>query len=216
MSPIPSPPTPLHTELIQAQDGSARDLMIVLHGLGDSLEGYRWLPTALNLPQLSYLLVNAPDPYFNGFSWYDFAGNPDPGIRRSRALLHQLLDHTASQAWDPARTFVFGFSQGCLLTLELMARHTQPLAGFIGISGYAHEPETLIRELTPAARSQSMLFTHGTLDPIVPCARVREQVQQLRAAGLNIEWIEFNKPHTIAGDAEMDVIRSFIRKRLNS
>ena len=36
--------------------------MIVLHGLGDSMEGYRWLPEALQLPWLNYLLVNAPDP----------------------------------------------------------------------------------------------------------------------------------------------------------
>ena len=33
----------------------------MLHGLGDSIEGYRWMPEALDLPWLNYLLVNAPD-----------------------------------------------------------------------------------------------------------------------------------------------------------
>ena len=82
----------LHTELIPATQETEPRLMIVLHGLGDSLEGYRWLPQALGLPWLSYLLVNAPDPYFGGFSWYDIDGDPSAGIERSRELLFDLLD----------------------------------------------------------------------------------------------------------------------------
>ena len=45
---------------------------------------------------------------------------------------------------------------------------------------------------------------------MVPCAKVREQVEGLNAAGLNIAWREFNKPHTIAGREELTVIRDFI------
>jgi len=74
----------LHTELIAAREPGSRRLMIMLHGLGDSIEGYRWLPEALNLPWLNYLLVNAPDEYYGGYSWYDFAGNIAPGVARSR------------------------------------------------------------------------------------------------------------------------------------
>ena len=31
-------------ELIPAADKDSKWLMVVLHGLGDSMEGYRWLP----------------------------------------------------------------------------------------------------------------------------------------------------------------------------
>ena len=65
----------LTTELLRAVDPNARRLMVVLHGLGDSLDGYRWLPEALDLPAMNYLLVNAPDPYFSGLSWYAFPGD---------------------------------------------------------------------------------------------------------------------------------------------
>ena len=37
-------------ELIPAADKESPWLMVVLHGLGDSMEGYRWLPTGLNVP----------------------------------------------------------------------------------------------------------------------------------------------------------------------
>ena len=46
-------------------------LLLVMHGLGDSLEGYRFLPELLKIPGLHYLLVNAPDSYFTGYSWLD-------------------------------------------------------------------------------------------------------------------------------------------------
>ena len=77
----------LQTDFIPAADSASPWLMVALHGLGDSMEGYRWLPEALRLPQLNYLLVNAPDEYYGGYSWYDFAHDKRPGIVRSRNLI---------------------------------------------------------------------------------------------------------------------------------
>jgi predicted esterase len=45
---------------------------------------------------------------------------------------------------------------------------------------------------------------------MIPIAAVREQVRVLKSAGLRVEWHEFVKPHTIAGEPEMAVIRSFV------
>jgi hypothetical protein len=39
----------------------------MLPGLGDSIEGYRWLPEAMDLPWMNHLLVNAPDQYYGGY-----------------------------------------------------------------------------------------------------------------------------------------------------
>ena len=81
----------LHSALIPASDTNSRRLMVMLHGLGDSLEGYRWFPEAMNLPWLNFLLVNAPDEYFSGYSWFDIQ-DMAPGVVRSRKLLFELLD----------------------------------------------------------------------------------------------------------------------------
>jgi predicted esterase len=54
------------------------------------------------------------------------------------------------------------------------------------------------------------LVTHGYQDQIIPFPAVREQVQRIRLQGLQVEWHEFVKAHTIAGDEELDVIRKFI------
>lgn len=205
----------LDTDIIPAQTKSSR-LMVVLHGLGDSMEGYRFMPSILRLPWLNYLLVNAPDQYFGGYSWYDIFGKSDPGVRRSRQLLFELLDALPSRGFDVGQTVMFGFSQGALMTIEVGARYPQRLAGCLGISGYVHEPDTLLRELSPVAREQHFLLTHGTYDPLIPIAQTRQQVRWLQAAGLNIEWHELPKAHTIEGESEIKLIRVFVENCFTS
>jgi len=184
--------------------------MVVLHGLGDSMEGYRWLPEAMQLPWMNYLLVNAPDPYYGGFAWYDIYGDSGPGIERSRTLLFALLDQMRQAGFASEKTMIFGFSQGCLLAIELGARYPHHLAGIAGVSGYVHEPEKLVSELSPEAAQQRFLITHGTRDPLIPVDQARPQIELLRRAGLRIDWREFVKPHTIDGDAELAVLRGFV------
>lgn len=200
----------LETEFYPATQKDSKRLLIALHGLGDSTAGYRWMPAALQLPWLNYLLVNAPDDYYGGYSWYDFAGNPGPGIERSRKLLFALLDAQRANGFPTEEAVLFGFSQGCLMTIDVGFRYPHQFAGLVGVSGYVHEPARLLQELSSVAKEQRMLFTHGTQDPPIPCAEVRKQVDGLKAAGLDITWREFAKEHTIAGDEELDVIRDFV------
>jgi phospholipase/carboxylesterase len=206
----------LETALIPAKAGGTPRLLVVLHGLGDSMEGYRWLPEMLQLPWLNYLLVNAPDPYFGGYSWYDFAGDPLPGIQRSRTLLSELVDKLPEIGFQQGQTAFFGFSQGCLMTLETGLRYPRPLAGLVGISGYLHDPAALIREKSPAALEEPILITHGKRDPLIPVDMARRQIILMKEAGFQIEWHELDKPHTIAGEDELELIRRFLERVFNS
>jgi phospholipase/carboxylesterase len=199
----------LDTDFIAAAEQGSRRLMIVLHGLGDSMEGYRWWPDAMQLPWLNYLLANAPDPYYGGFAWYDLQ-DPEEGVRRSSKLLLQLLDQWMDKDFPTEQIVLFGFSQGCLMAVEIGARLRRRLAGIVGISGYVLDPEDLVKHLGAAALSQRILMTHGTQDPLIPIDRVRPQIEILRRAGLQIQWHEFVKGHTIAGEAEMAVVRGFV------
>src|SRR5947207_4062334 len=183
----------LHSEFIPASEKGSRRLMIMLHGLGDSIEGYRWLPEALDLPWLNYLLINAPDEYYGGYSWYDFAGDIVSGVTRSRDMLFSILDAQSNNGFPSAETVLGGFSQGCLMSIEVGLRYPHRLAGIIGISGYVCNPEKLVKELSPVAKDQRLLLTHGVMDPMIPFAVVRGQVEFLKSAGLDIEWHEFVK-----------------------
>ena len=184
-------------------------MWIMLHGLGDSIDGYRWLPEVMRLPWMNYLLVNAPDDYYGGYSWFDFAGDIVPGVERSRKLLFDVVDDYQAKGFPTGQMIFGGFSQGCLMALEVGLRYPRRFAGIVGISGYVCEPERLVRELSPVAREQRILMTHGTQDPMIRVGEVRKQVEMLKAAGLNLEYREFIKAHTIAGEEEVSLIREF-------
>jgi len=207
-------PPSLRVETVPALQSPARALLIVLHGLGDSSRGWEWLPGELRLPWLEYALVDAPDPYYGGFSWYDLPGDAGPGVRRSRDLLGRLIAERIAAGHPPERIGILGFSQGCLMTFDVGWRFTPRLGALVGISGYIHDPASLLRELGPDARSVPALFTHGTHDPVVPMAPVREQARALQEAGLSLEWREFSKAHTVAGEPEIRLIRDFLTRHL--
>jgi phospholipase/carboxylesterase len=202
--------TALKNDFIPAREKNSRHLLIMLHGLGDSIEGYRWLPEVMQLPWMNYLLVNAPDEYYGGYSWFDFAGDIVPGVVRSRKLLFDLLDEQRAKGFGGEQIVLGGFSQGCLMSIEVGLRYPHRLAGIAGISGYVCEPEKLVKELSPVALQQRLLITHGTQDPMIRFAEVRQQMDILKAAGLNLEFHEFVKAHTIAGEEEIEVIRNFV------
>jgi phospholipase/carboxylesterase len=97
------------------------------------------------------------------------------------------------------------------MSAEVGLSYPHVLAGIVSISGWVLDPETLLRDLPPAGLRQRLLLTHGTADPLLPIAKTRAQIPLLKAAGVNVIWREFVKAHTIAGEAEITVIRDFIR-----
>jgi len=200
----------LHTEFIPAAQKDSHALMVMLHGLGDSIEGYRWMPEAMNLPWLNYLLLNAPDEYYGGWSWFDIE-DMSPGVLRSRKLLTDLLDGLNAKGFPASQITLGGFSQGCLMTIDVGLRYPHKLAGLVGISGWVFDLETLLKEMPSTAREQRLLSTHGPFDTVVPITSVREQIKTLKAAGVNAGWREFPKAHTIHGEEELSAIREFVR-----
>lgn len=189
-------------------------LLIVLHGRGDSMDGFTWLPQALALPGLSYLFLNAPDDYFGGYSWYDLPPDQGPGILRSRRLLFDLLDDLVARGWDPDDLILFGFSQGCLVALDVAARYRRRLGGVCGISGYVYFMDELADETLPHARELPWWVSAGSLDEVVPLAATSRGVEALKAAGLPIEWHVYPKGHTIDPVRELPEVRAWIATRL--
>jgi phospholipase/carboxylesterase len=188
----------------------SRKLMIVLHGLGDDLEGFRWLPGGLSLSRLNFLLVNAPLPYYEGFAWYDPERDPQPDLERNRARLARLFEELEAQGWTSPEVLLFGFSQGCVVAADFALRWERPLAGVIGVSGYVFFSDSVDGEIHPQARQQPWLISHGTYDSLLPIERTREQVRRLKRLGIRVDWLEVRKDHSIDPGEELAAIRGWI------
>lgn len=200
----------VHRYIPPADGGLVRRVILVLHGRGDSPAGFYWLAPELGLPEVAYLLLQAPDDYYGGWSWYDLPPNQGPGILRSRALLFGAIDALAEQGVASEDVVLFGFSQGCLVAIDVGLRYPKPLAGVCGISGYVMWPDQAAAEATPHAKTMPWLVTDGSLDGVVPHAQTAPGIAALQAAGVPVDYRTFPKGHTIEPQEELPLIRTWL------
>jgi len=191
----------------------SKKLMIILHGRGDSSNGFTFLPSYLNLDDMNYLLLDGPYEYFGGCSWYDLPPNQLEGIAYSSGVLAEILDELFDEEFDASQSFLFGFSQGALLTFEFGARYEKELAGYIAISGYIYDAPNLLNEMNSSLKNANWLCTHGTSDGVLPYATSKAQVAQLQQGGMNIDFKTYDKDHTLV-EVELQMIKTWIQSKL--
>ena len=186
--------------------------MIILHGRGDSSDGFTGLPDFLDIDNMNYILLDAPFEYFTGFSWYQLPPNQLEGIEYSSKLLTSVLDELFEEKFNANESFLFGFSQGSLLTFEFGARYHKVLAGYIAVSGYIYDADKLLKDMNKDVLSSDWLCTHGLYDDVLPYETSKEQVEILQNAGFDVEFKSYKKDHSIDAD-ELKMIAQWIKSR---
>jgi len=205
---------PLDNIFIPAKVPSKK-IMIIMHGRGDSSEGFKMLPDFINIDEMNYLLLDAPFEYFTGLSWYQLPPEQLPGIQHSSQLLTETLDTLFEEEFNAEESFLFGFSQGSLLTFEFGARYHRELAGYIAISGYIYDADHLLAEMNIELREANWLCTHGTYDNVLPFETSKEQIETLQEGGFEIEFKAYEKDHSLARE-ELEYISSWMQHRLET
>jgi phospholipase/carboxylesterase len=202
---------PLNNIFIPSKTVSKK-LMVILHGRGDSSRGFTFLPGYLNLDNMNYLLLNAPYFYHGGFSWYDLPPNQLKGIIHSSSILTDIFDTLFEEEFNAEESFLFGFSQGALMTFEFGARYEKVLKGYIAVSGYIYDPKKLLKEMNPNVNHSNWLCTHGTYDDILTFEKTRSQIEFLQDNGFNITFKSYPKGHSVA-EEELQMISEWIKTR---
>ncbi len=193
--------------------------LVFLHGLGDSLAGWSFLPEALGLERLEIVLVQAPIPYGPGWSWYELdqslrsTAKTKNDIQESRGKILALLSHLEL---DLSRTILGGFSQGAVMSLDTGVRFDEIFAGLLAISGYVPLLEDFPQCFGKAIANQRVLATHGHWDPVIPHALAQSQMTELARRGAPLEFESFDKAHDLDVDEELDRIRAWMSEGMES
>jgi len=202
---------PLNNIFIPSKIASKK-VMVILHGRGDSSRGFTFLPSCLKLDDMNYLLLNAPYFYYGGFSWYDLPPNQLEGITYSSSILTDIFDTLFEEEFNAEESFLFGFSQGALMTFEFGARYEKVLKGYIAVSGYIYDSKKLLKEMNPNVNHSNWLCTHGTYDDILPFEPTSSQIEFLQKKGFDITFKSYPKGHSVAED-ELQMISEWIKTR---
>lgn len=188
--------------------------MIVLHGRGDSIKPFYEFDDEMKIPEMNYLLLNAPRKFLDGYTWYGEPPYQANGVIKIREKLFDLLNDLENQGWKSENIFLFGFSQGCLISADIGLNYPRKLGGVVGISGYFNFYPRWKNNLAPDAKRTPWLFTHGHQDDILPLEETKYGVEKLKTAGLDVEWVEMDKDHSLK-DEEYPIIRRWVREKLS-
>lgn len=119
------------------------------------------------------------------------------GITEARDLMLGLLSEVRQQTGLPADRLVLGgFSQGSMLAVETALNSPDPVGGLCLWSS------TLVSEADWRSKMERLknipvVQSHGRQDAILPFAAATALRDLLTEAGANVNFIEFNGPHTI-------------------
>lgn len=152
----------------------SKKVAILLHGVGSN--GADMAPLAgqwrQQVKDVLWLTPNAPfhSDMGNGYQWFSLQGinnaNRPERIAAARTAFDELFNTLFEQyEIDPKQDQVVlvGFSQGSMMSLDVLASARWPLAGVVAFSGRLASP-------TPYQVEQSVpvLLVHGLSDPVVP------------------------------------------------
>jgi phospholipase/carboxylesterase len=202
--------------------------VLVLHGLGDSGDG--WAPIAPELvrptwPEVRFVFPHAPvrPVTINGGmrmrAWFDILDLADidawvdeAGIAQSAAAVEALIAREAERGVPRSRVVLAGFSQGGAIALTVALRSRDVLAGLVALSSYLPQGAALVRDATPMPQTPPVFMAHGLHDPVLPHRAGELAAVQLRAAGYTVEWHSYPMAHEVCLE-EIAVLGDWLSQR---
>lgn len=196
-----------------------------LHGLGADGHDFEPVVEILNLPHIKFILPHAPYrpvTLNNGYemrAWYDIFGlQPDSpqdevGINSMQDTINSMIEAEIARGIPAQRILLAGFSQGGAMALHTATRFDQPLAGVLALSTYLPLKNQLKEKQHPANKHLPIWMAHGRHDSVITLATAQSSKQTLEAAGYEVEWHEYEMPHSVC-EEEINDIRDFLLRVL--
>ena len=208
-------------DVIEVQTGpNPTGTIIWMHGLGADGHDFEPLVPELVRPgerALRFVFPNAPvrpvtlNRGYPMRAWYDIVGlergiaQDEVGIRGSYATVESLIRRENERGIPTHRIALAGFSQGGAMALFSGTRHSEKLAGIMGLSCYMLLEATFTAERSPANQATPVFLGHGTQDPVVNITLGETTRRLLEGAGYAVEWHQYMMPHSVCPEEIADI-----------
>ncbi len=181
-------------------------LLLMLHGYGSNESDLFSMASMLNTKALVVSLRAPVALDWGGFAWYeiDFTQlgrgrmSDVEQAKKSLAMLRSEIPKIhAKYGTDPDRTWLMGFSQGCILSYALSLGDPRGFSKVLALSGY------ILKDVVPEAYNQSELLhldyfvSHGTQDEVLPVDWARTAVGILEKLKISHQYKEYQMGHGV-------------------
>ena len=140
----------------------------------------------------------------SGFQWFDLTKD-DPNYILEQTInaekkLNQFIEEIKNEySLDNKKICLSGFSQGCMISLNIGLRQLNDLGGVVGISGRLLMPESL--EEGDKKSYPPVVLIHGDADDVVPISSMYDAEKILNKINVSFSThVSKNTGHGIAPD----------------
>ena len=214
----------LESKRREAASGTTKSVVVFLHGYGADGADLLGLadPLSEHMPDTTFIAPDAPEKCLGnpmGYQWFpipwlDGSSEEDSmrGVDMATADINAFLDQVLEdEGIEPSQLIVFGFSQGTMMSLRVLPRRDEPIAGLVAFSGRMLEPDQFAENVVSKL---PILLVHGDQDDMVPPGHFSESGEVLQAAGFETYgFIMKGTGHGIAMDG-LSVALSFMLDNL--
>lgn len=192
-----------------------KPVLILLHGRGTDENDLIGLAPYFESSFHIYS-VRAPFPFeFGGYMWCDIddSGTINTSqLVESRALLERFIQSVQHLPdVDGRRIFLFGFSLGALMALDVGISGNIGQTVIVAHSGFYAGSEDDIQKKEKS--TVQIFLAHGSYDPVVPVEMARQSYQLFQRYNLPVVFREYPIEHTISEDSLMESIQ-WLREHL--
>ncbi len=179
--------------------------IILCHGYGGDGKDISMLATHWQrfLPDAIFLSPNAPEVCTinpRGFQWFDLETTNENTILEKSLLAEEKLIKFIDQILDnlhlePKNLALVGFSQGCMISIQVGLKNKKQVSCIIGYSGKIINQKNLSENINSKPK---ILLMHGENDAIVSPTYLLESKEYLVNQGIKVKTKLFkNCEHTI-------------------
>lgn len=195
-------------------------LLVMLHGYGSNEEDL--FSFADELPD-ELLVISARAPLtigFGSYAWYTIhfeEGNDKfsdiPEAKQALKLIDKFVSEiTDAFEVDENNIFLFGFSQGTILSTAYALNHPHKIKHVIALSGYVND-ELIQKPLEKEAfKDLDFFVSHGTVDQVIPVEWARKTPAYFNKLNIKHSYQEYPVGHGVAPQNFYD-LHDWIKQR---
>ena len=188
------------TSILPISKNKPHHAIVLCHGYGG--DGKDISSLAINwqrfLPDAIFLCPNAPEVCSinpQGYQWFDLNSEKEEAILEKSLVAEEKLNTFIDQVLDnlqlePNNLALVGFSQGCMISVQVGIKKKEQINCLIGYSGKVINQNHLSDNINSKPK---MFLMHGENDTIVSPTHLLEAKEYLKKQGINAKIKMFKK-----------------------